>query len=72
SKSDLADQRAVSIRDVNNFTRDFNLFYMETSSKTGDGVMNCFYILTFLMLGVGAPEQLLANQILFSPGQIKL
>ena len=72
SKSDLADQRIVSIEEVNNFTRDFNLFYMETSSKTGDGVMDCFYILTCLMLGAGAPEQLIANQTLFRPGQINL
>ncbi|TFF90069.1 MAG: hypothetical protein EU548_04910 [Promethearchaeota archaeon] len=72
SKSDLADQRMVSIGELNNFTRDFNLFYMETSSKTGDGVMDCFYILTSLMLGAGAPKQLIANQTLFSPGQITL
>jgi small GTP-binding protein len=44
SKSDLADQRAVSIGKINNFTRDFNLFYMETSAKTGSGVIDCFYI----------------------------
>jgi small GTP-binding protein len=72
SKSDLAGQRAVSIREINNFTRDFNLFYMETSSKTGDGVMDCFYILTCLMLGAGVPEELVANQTLFTPGQITL
>lgn len=72
SKSDLAGQRAVSIREINDFTRDFNLFYMETSSKTGDGVMDCFYILTCLMLGVGVPEELVANKTLFTPGQITL
>lgn len=72
SKSDLADQRTVSIGEINDFTRAFNLFYMETSAKTGDGVMDCFYILTCLMLGVGAPEQLIANQTIFSPGKITL
>ncbi len=72
SKSDLAGQRAVSIREINDFTRDFNLFYMETSSKTGDGVMDCFYILTCLMLGAGVPEELVANKTLFTPGQITL
>jgi GTPase SAR1 family protein len=72
SKNDLADRRMVSIGEVNNFTRDSNLFYMETSAKTGDGVMDCFYILTSLMLGAGAPEQLIANQTLFRPGQITL
>ena len=72
SKSDLADRRMVSIGELNNFTRDFNLFYMETSAKTGDGVMDCFFILTSLMLGAGVPEQLIANHTLFRPGQITL
>jgi len=72
NKSDLTEQRAVSIKEVNSFTRNFNLFYMETSAKTGDGVGNCFYILTCLMLGAGVPEQLIANQTVFSPGQITL
>jgi small GTP-binding protein len=72
NKSDLAEQRAVSIKEVNDFTRNFNLFYMETSAKTGDGVGNCFYILTCLMLGAGVPEQLITNQSVFSPGQITL
>jgi small GTP-binding protein len=72
SKSDLVVQRTVSIGEINDFTRTFNLFYMETSAKTGDGVMDCFYILTCLMLGIGAPEQLITNQTLFSPGKITL
>ena len=72
SKNDLVGQRTVSIGEINNFTRTFNLFYMETSAKTGDGVKNCFYILTCLMLGAGVPEQLIANQTVFSPGQITL
>ncbi|MBA7663497.1 hypothetical protein ES703_71542 [subsurface metagenome] len=51
NKSDLIDQRAVSIEEISNFTRDFNLYYMETSAKTGDGVGDCFYILACLMIG---------------------
>jgi len=72
NKSDLLDQRAVSIKEINNFTRDYNLFYMETSAKTGDGVGDCFYILTSLMIGSGVPEKLIKNQAVFSPGQITL
>jgi len=70
NKSDLADQRAVSIEELNIFTRDFNLYYMETSAKTGDGVGDCFYILACLMIGSGVPEQLIINKTVFSPGQI--
>ncbi|MFX0059530.1 MAG: Rab family GTPase [Candidatus Hodarchaeota archaeon] len=72
NKNDLAEQRAVSIKEINNFTKDFNLFYMETSAKTGDGVGNCFYVITCLMIGVEVPEQLLRNQTIFNPGEIIL
>ena len=69
NKSDLVDQRAISL-DV--FTRNFNLFYMETSAKTGEGVGDCFYILACLMIGSGVPDQLIANNIVFSPGMIPM
>jgi small GTP-binding protein len=70
NKSDLADQRAVSIDEVNTFTRDFNLYYMETSAKTGDGVGDSFYILACLMIESGVPDQLIKNKTVFNPGQI--
>ena len=70
NKSDLAFQRAVSVEEINNFTRDFNLYYMETSAKTGDGVGDCFYILACLMIGQGVPDQLIANSIVYAPEQI--
>ncbi|MFX1356100.1 MAG: GTP-binding protein [Promethearchaeota archaeon] len=70
NKSDLADQRAVSIDELNDFTRDFNLYYMETSAKTGDGVGDCFYILACLMIGSDVPDQLIKNNTVFNPGQI--
>jgi len=72
NKSDLMDQRMISIEEVNQFTKDFNLYYMETSAKTGDGVGDCFYILACLMIGQGVPDQLIANQTVFSPGNIAL
>ncbi len=70
NKSDLVDQRAVSIEEISNFTKDFNLYYMETSAKTGDGVGDCFYILACLMIGQGIPEQFIANATVFTPGDI--
>ena len=68
NKSDLIDQRAVSIEEISKFTNDFNLYYMETSAKTGDGVGDCFYILACLMIGQGVPEQLIANTTVYTPG----
>jgi len=56
NKSDLADQRAVSIEEINNFAKDFNLHYIETSAKTGNRVDDCFYVLTCLMVGLDVPE----------------
>ncbi|MFX0029583.1 MAG: GTP-binding protein [Candidatus Hermodarchaeota archaeon] len=72
NKSDLVDQRAVSLNEINSFTRNFNLFYMETSAKTGEGVGDCFYILACLMIGSGVPDQLIANNVVFSPGMIPI
>lgn len=72
NKSDLSDERTVSISEINRFTRNANLYYMETSAKTGDGVGDCFYIMTCLMIGEGVPDKLIANETVFSPGRITL
>jgi Ras-related protein Rab-11A len=72
NKSDLVDIRSVSIKEINQFTKDFNLYYMETSAKTGEGVEDCFYILTCLMIGQGVPEHLIANNTIFPPGEVNL
>lgn len=70
NKSDLVEQREISIKEINRFTKAFNLYYMETSAKTGDGVGDCFYILTCLMFGSGISEQLIKNKAVYPPGKI--
>ena len=70
NKSDLVNERAVFLDEINEFTRIFNLYYMETSAKTGEGVGDCFYILACLMIGQGVPEKLLANETVYGPGRI--
>ncbi|MFX1378519.1 MAG: GTP-binding protein [Promethearchaeota archaeon] len=72
NKSDLVDQRAVSLEEINSFTNNFNLYYMETSAKTGEGVGDCFYILACLMIGSGVPDQLISKGIVYSPGQVPI
>jgi small GTP-binding protein len=72
NKSDLVDIRSVSIKEINQLTIDLNLYYMETSAKTGDSVGDCFYILTCLMIEQGVPEHLIANNTVFPPGQVNL
>ncbi|TXT66748.1 MAG: putative Small GTP-binding domain protein [Promethearchaeota archaeon] len=70
NKNDLIDQRAISLEEVNDFTRDFNLYYMETSAKTGDNVGDCFSVLASLMIpGKGVPDKLVGDAI-YPPGQI--
>jgi len=69
NKSDLLNQRAISLEEINDFTRDFNLYYMETSAKTGDNVGDCFSVLACLMIGEGVPDTLLGDAI-YSPGKI--
>jgi small GTP-binding protein len=56
NKSDLTDQRAISMKEVNQFAKDFNLHYIETSAKTGESVDDCFFVLTCLMVGLDVPE----------------
>ena len=70
NKSDLMDLRTVSLEEIDDFTEKFNLYYMETSAKTGDGVGDCFYILACLMVGSGVPDQLVSKGIVFSPGNV--
>jgi len=70
NKSDLLNERAISPEEINSFTEKFNLYYMETSAKTGEGVGDCFYILACLMVGSGVPNQLLSNRTVFTPGNV--
>jgi len=72
NKSDLIDQRVVSLEEINSFTSTFNLYYMETSAKTGEGVGDCFHILACLMIGSGVPDQLISRGTVFTPGNIPL
>lgn len=69
NKNDLIDQRVISLEEINDFTRDFNLYYMETSAKTGDNVGDCFSVLACLMIGEGVPDKLIGD-VIYAPGQI--
>jgi small GTP-binding protein len=69
NKSDLLNERALSIEEINNFTNKFNLYYMEASAKTGDGVGDCFYVLACLMVGSGVPDKLISQGIVYPPGK---
>ena len=72
NKSDLIDQRAVSKEEISKLTKDFNMYYMETSARTGDGVEDCFYVLACLIIGQGVPKHMIANGTIYAPGEIHL
>ncbi|MFX1396951.1 MAG: GTP-binding protein [Promethearchaeota archaeon] len=72
NKSDLIDQRAVSPEEISEFTKNFNLYYMESSAKTGEGVGDCFSVLACLMIGEDVPNELLTQHILYSPGHVEI
>ncbi len=72
NKDDLFDQRMVSLEEINEFTEEFNLYYMETSAKTGDNVGDCFYVLACLMIQQGVPEKLIEEGIIYAPGKIPI
>ena len=72
NKDDLIDQRMVALEEINEFTEEFTLYYMETSAKTGDNVGDCFYILACLMIGEGVPERLIGEGIIYAPGKIPI
>ncbi len=69
NKCDLLEERTVTNEEINEFTGKFNLYYMETSAKTGDGVGDCFYILACLMIGSGVPDQFFSTGAAYRPGQ---
>jgi len=70
NKSDLIQERSVTMEEINDFTGKFNLYYMETSAKTGDGVGDCFQVLAALMIGSGVPDTLLSSGSVYSPGNL--
>lgn len=72
NKSDLISHRAVSVENINNFTQKFNLYYMETSAKTGEKVGDCFHALGNLMLGSIIPDKLIVDGIVSAPGKVSI
>ncbi len=69
NKSDLETFR-VSPKEIDQFIRDHNLYYIETSTVTKEGIIDCFYSITSLMLGVDIhSEYFLSNDIIYRPNR---
>lgn len=70
NKADLEDQREVYLDEINQFSEEFDLYYTETSAKTGKNVGDCFAMLAYLMAGKEIPPKLIKEEQIFAPGQI--
>ncbi|MFX1345961.1 MAG: Rab family GTPase [Promethearchaeota archaeon] len=58
----------VSPNEINNFIREFNLFYIETSLAIKEGIYDSFYCITSLTLGVEIDHELfLSKDVIYYP-----
>jgi hypothetical protein len=64
NKSDLIDQRQVRRDEAETFAKDLDMFYLESSAKTGDGITDVFAILALLMIGEDVPPEMLNGETL--------
>lgn len=59
---------AISPKELNNMIRKYNLYYIETSLITKEGIYDCFYCITSLMLGVDIRnEYFLSKDVIYHP-----
>ena len=61
NKSDLINERAVSLDEAKQISKDLNMFYVESSAKNGNGVGDVFAILSLLMIGEDIPPEMLSS-----------
>ncbi|WP_371801899.1 GTP-binding protein [Candidatus Lokiarchaeum ossiferum] len=61
NKKDLVDQRVISRNEAEEVAKDLNMFYVESSAKSGDGVGDVFGILALLMIGEDIPPAMLGG-----------
>lgn len=60
----------VSSKEIFKFIREHNLAYIETSTKTKEGIVDIFYCLSSLIVGVDIySEYLLAKDIMYYPNR---
>ncbi len=63
NKSDLINERTVSLEEAQQISKDLNMFYIESSAKNGKGVGDVFAILSLLMIGEDIPPEMLSSNI---------
>jgi small GTP-binding protein len=61
NKADLPG-REVPRDEAEGTAKKFNMYYLESSAKTGDGVGDCFGVLAAMMIGIEPPAELLSGR----------
>ncbi len=62
NKTDLVESRVVNYDEAKQFAEKLNMYYVESSAKSGDRVQDVFAILTLLMMGDEIPYELLEKK----------
>lgn len=66
NKNDLVNERLITYEEAEQFAREFNLYYIESSAKKDNNVGDVFKMLSYLMLELDIPNKLL-NKIIIKP-----
>ena len=62
-----ADKFSVSPKEIDEFIRKHNLYYIETSTITKEGIADSFYSIASLMIGIDVnSEYFLSKDIIFA------
>ena len=61
NKCDLINERVINYSDIEDFAKKFNLFYLEISAKSGEKAGDCFTVITYLMMGIEVPDELIGK-----------
>ncbi|MCP4762312.1 MAG: GTP-binding protein, partial [archaeon] len=79
NKSDLVAERQISRAEAEDFAKEFEMYYLESSAKDGTGIGDVFAILSCLMIGIDVPAKYIggstglvdkSGQKMGSPGSI--
>lgn len=62
NKCELLNERMVRYSDIEDFTKKYNYYYMETSAKSEEKADDCFKVITHLMMGIEVPDKLLGKK----------
>lgn len=61
NKCNLINERVINYSDIEDFAKKFNLFYLEINAKSGEKTGDCFTVITYLMMEIEVPDELIGK-----------